>query len=71
MRVITILLVELSAASQTSLTIDDIPEGLQSDSPIHQHPWFDGAMQQFIYNGNHFFDMAQDENAENIEVTAR
>lgn len=42
--------------------------------PVRQHPWFVGAMQQFVYNGKHFFDMAREkerETIESIDVTAR
>ena len=49
-------------------------ERVQNDAPIRQHQYFVGTMQQFVYNGNHFFDMARDKDAEyieNIDVTAR
>jgi len=43
----------------------------QRDAPSYDHPYFVGHMQQLVYNGNRYFDMAKEENVENIEVTAR
>lgn len=45
--------------------------GLQRDAPSYDHPWFVGHMQQLVYNSKHYFDMAKENNIENIEVTAR
>ncbi|XP_052272196.1 neurexin-1-like [Dreissena polymorpha] len=41
------------------------------DLPLRTHNFFVGDMQQFIYNGNQFFDMAKEKSVESIEVTAR
>ncbi|XP_053395317.1 neurexin-1-like isoform X3 [Mercenaria mercenaria] len=68
------LLSDFTVSSRSSQKSNSMSGGMQNDAPIRQHPWFVGAMQQFVYNGNHFFDMAREtdgEYIENIDVTAR
>ncbi|XP_060602155.1 neurexin-1-like isoform X2 [Ruditapes philippinarum] len=68
------LLSDFTVQSRTSPLHSGVINGAQNDAPIRQHQWFVGAMQQFVYNGNHFFDMAREKDAEyieNIDFTAR
>lgn len=43
----------------------------QEDNILRRHTGYIGAMQQFIFNNNHFFDLAKSRKMENIEVTAK
>ncbi|XP_060079524.1 neurexin-3-like [Ylistrum balloti] len=44
---------------------------VQDDNRLRQYSGFIGSMQQFIFNGNHFFEMAKSQDIQNIETTAR
>jgi leucine-rich repeat transmembrane neuronal protein 1/2 len=48
----------------------DIRQMQKEDSISRRHTGFVGAMQLFVFNGNHFFDLAKSRKIENIEVTA-
>jgi len=52
-------------------SLSTMSDGYLNEAPVRDHDYFIGDMQQFIYNGNHFFDMANKDNIENIDVTAR
>lgn len=43
----------------------------QDDNRWSRHAGFVGAMQQFIFNGNEFFELAKEGDIDNIKVTAR
>lgn len=44
---------------------------VQDDNRLRQYSGFVGTMQQFVFNGNHFFEMAKSQDIQNIETTAR
>ncbi|XP_052769324.1 neurexin-1-like isoform X2 [Mya arenaria] len=44
---------------------------MMNDAPVPSYTFFVGEMQQFVYNGNHFFDTALEKTVESIEVTSR
>jgi len=46
-------------------------EGTRHRRDKGSHLFFVGEMQQFVYNGNHYFDLAMEKSMENIDVTAR
>ncbi|XP_033734709.1 LOW QUALITY PROTEIN: neurexin-2-like [Pecten maximus] len=44
---------------------------VKDDNRLRQYSGFVGNMQQFVFNGNHFFEMAKSQDIQNIETTAR
>ncbi|XP_071159712.1 neurexin 1-like isoform X8 [Mytilus edulis] len=57
--------------SESDFTKSEITRMQQEDNILRRHTGYIGAMQQFIFNNNHFFDLAKSRKMENIEVTAK
>ena len=55
------------------LNLDEIHIGseFQNDLNLQHHTGFVGAMQKFVFNGKHFFEVAGTDQVESIEITAR
>ena len=48
----------------------DIGNEVQSDVSLQHHTGFVGAMQKFTFNGKSYFEMADTEQVEKVEITA-
>ncbi|XP_021341144.1 neurexin-1a-like isoform X3 [Mizuhopecten yessoensis] len=58
-------------ARELNLRRMEVGRMVQDDNRLRQYSGFVGSMQQFIFNGHHFFEMAKSQDIQNIETTAR
>ncbi|KAK3584589.1 hypothetical protein CHS0354_040294, partial [Potamilus streckersoni] len=63
---------DLAASAQTSdFNLVDAGIKVQNDNQIRHHKGFVGAMQNFIWNGQQYFEIAKQGRVQDLEMTAR